>query len=162
MEVIIALQSIENLFAMPTNQSEAGNLSSSGQHSYELLICCRWDRRTARDEGIVRCVIVNDYCLYTGWPVSPSSFLSASAAGWIFLCFLRPKKSLIPPNGEQKKKKKEPPTIDISIQRNEILNVFIIPSICSYFSLHTAIFPFSLLSYWHGAQGLERNLSFII
>lgn len=52
--------------------------------------------------------------------------------------------------------------MDISIQRNEILNIFIIPSICSYFSLHTAIFPFSLLSYWHGAQGLERNLSFII
>lgn len=52
--------------------------------------------------------------------------------------------------------------MDISIQRNEILNMFIIPSICSYFSLHTAIFPFSPLSYWHSAQGLERNLSFII
>ena len=52
--------------------------------------------------------------------------------------------------------------MDISTQRNEILNMIIIPSICSYFSLHTAIFPFSPLSYWHGAQGLERNLSFII
>lgn len=160
MEVIIALQSIENLFAMPTNQSEGGNLSSSGQHSYELLICCRWDRRTAH-EGIVRCVIVNDYCLYTAWPVSPSSFLSASAAGWNFFYAFWGQKILIPPNGEQKRKKK-PLTIDISIERNEILNVFIIPSICSYFSLHTAIFPFSPLCYWHGAQGLEKNLSFII
>ena len=56
----------------------------------------------------------------------------------------------------------KPPTIDISIQRNEILNVFIIPSIWRYFSSHTAIFPFSPLSYSRGAQGLERNLSFII
>lgn len=63
---------------------------------------------------------------------------------------------------EGEKKEKRTPTVDISIRRNEILNIFIIPSICSYFSLHTAIFPFSLLSYWHGAQGLERNLSFII
>lgn len=63
---------------------------------------------------------------------------------------------------EEEKKEKRTPTVDISIRRNEILNIFIIPSICSDFSLHTAIFPFSLLSYWHGAQGLERNLSFII
>lgn len=101
----------ESLSAMPTNQSEAGNLSSSGQHSYELLICCRWDRRTARDEGIVRCVIVNDYCLYTGWPVSPSSFLSASAAGWIFFMLSEAKKE---PNStkwwaKEKEKKKSHP-----------------------------------------------------
>lgn len=163
MVVITALHSLENIFALPTNHSEGGNLLSSGQHSYELLICCRWDRRTAHDEGIVCSVIVNDYCLHTARPsFSLTCCLSLRMSSWLkfFLWFLRPKKSLIPPNGEGKKKK--PPTIDISIQRNEILNVFIIPSICSYFSMHTAIFPFSLLSYWHGAQGLERNLSFII
>lgn len=66
--MITALHSLENIFALPINCSEGGNLSSSGQHSYELLICCRWDRRTAHDEGIVCSVIVNDYCLYTARP----------------------------------------------------------------------------------------------
>lgn len=43
----------------------------------------------------------------------------------------------------------------------EILNVFIISSICSYFvQAHTAIFfqP----SYWQGSVGLKSNLPFII
>lgn len=157
MVVITALHDIENIFALPTNHSEGGNLLSSGQHSYELLICCRWDGKTACDEGIVRCVIVNDYSLYT-----TSILLSLSISSWLkfFYGFWGKKKK--PNSTKWWANEKRPPTIDISIQRNEILNMFIIPSICSYFSLHMAIFSFSPLSYWHGAQGLERNLSFII
>lgn len=149
------------IFNISTNHSEAES-SYSGANSHMSSLCAV-NERTASKEGILCCVIVNDYYLYMARRSISFVLPWASAPSWNSFMALETRKE---PNSAKwrakRKGKKKLPSIDISIQRNEILNVFIIPSICSYFSLHTAIFPFSLLSYWHSVRGLERNLSFII
>lgn len=110
MVMIIATCRIEEIFSLLFNNcsSTEGNCSSSVQHTQKLLICWRWEGRTADDEGIECCVNVNDYCLYTSGliPPFPLPFLSASAAEWFHFSMISDSKSsLILLNGEQKGKK---------------------------------------------------------
>lgn len=140
--------------------TEEGSLLSSSHHPWFFVV------ETERQLSIkgAGCVLHNCKWLLSLYQQALYPFyvlsLGISSCWKFFYEFCGPKKE--PNSTKWWAKKKKLHTMDISIQRNEILNTFIIPSICSYFSLHMAIFPFSPFSYWHRAQGLERNLSFII
>lgn len=93
------------MFKFPTNQGEAE--SPHSEANSHLSSWCALNERTARKEGILCCVIVNDYCLYMARRSISFVLPSASAAAWNSFMASETRKELNSAKMESKKKRGE-------------------------------------------------------